>query len=247
MPTVKGTRQDDLIIEPRAQGSRVLRFFFFVFLLVAIAAGGYFSGYANSRLQIKNLRSERDALVSDLGALRASVASLREQLAIFEKGDEIDRRTSENLRETVSVLGLTVTQLEEEVAFYKSIMSPEDGEEGLKIHSVDIVPTDNPSQFHYSVVLAQVKTNSKTVRGRVLMAVSGSQAGENVTLPLASLSDEVDSEGPEYRFRYYQEISGNLLLPQDFIPEQIQIVLRPSGSQSNTVEAIRSWNSSGEV
>ena len=247
MPTVKGTRQDDLIIEPRAQGSRVLRFFFVIVLLAVIAGGGYFSGYANSRLQIKNLRSERDALVSDLGALRAREANLREQLAIFEKGDEIDRRTSEDLRETVATLGLTVTRLEEEVAFYKGIMSPEDGEAGLKIHSVDITPTDNPAEFHYSVVLAQVKTNSKTVRGRVQVAVTGIQDGETVTLPLAALSDEVDSDGPEYRFRYYQEISGGLRLPQDFIPEQVQVVLKPTGSQSKTVEVIRSWNSSGEV
>lgn len=247
MPNVKGSRQDDLIIERRSQGSRLFRFLFSVLLLVAVAVGGYFSGYANSRHQIKTLKTERDSLATDLGNSRASVAGLREQLAIFEKGDEIDRRTSEDLRETVTVLGLTVTRLEEEVAFYKGIMSPEEGEEGLKIHSVDITPTDNPSEYNYSVTLAQVKTNSNVVRGRVLLSVTGVQNGETMTLTLQSLSDEADSNGPEYKFRYYQEITGVLTLPEDFTPEQVQVVLRPSGSQAQTVEAIRSWNSSGEV
>ena len=247
MPTVKGSRQDDLIIERRSQGSRLFRFLFSVLLLVVFAAVGYFSGYANSRHQIKTLRTERDALAKDLGKSRASVAGLREQLAIFEKGDEIDRRTSEDLRETVTVLGLTVTRLEEEVAFYKGIMSPANGEEGLKIHSVDITPTDNPLEYNYSVVLAQVKTNSSQVRGRVVFSVTGLQNSETVTLFLPSLADDVDAEGPEYRFRYYQEISGVLTPPEDFTPEQVQVVLRPSGSQSQTTEVIRSWNSAGEV
>ena len=67
MPTVKGSRQDDLIIERRSQGSRLFRFLFSVLLLVVFAAVGYFSGYANSRHQIKTLRTERDALAKDLG------------------------------------------------------------------------------------------------------------------------------------------------------------------------------------
>lgn len=247
MPSVKGSRQDDLIIERRSQGSRLFRFLFSVLLLVAVAAGGYFSGYANSSHQVKTLKTERDALTKDLGKSRASVAGLREQLAIFEKGDEIDRRTSEDLRETVTVLGLTVTRLEEEVAFYKGIMSPEEGEEGLKIHSIDITPTDNPFEYNYSVTLAQVKTNSNLVRGRVILTVTGTQNGESVTLTLQSLSEDEDADGPEYRFRYYQEVSGLLTLPEDFTPEQVRVVLRPGGGQAQTVEVIRSWNSSGEV
>ena len=75
----------------------------------------------------------------------------------------------------------------------------------------------------------------------------GTQGGEKVILPLRDLDSGVADLGVKFRFRYFQEVKGTLNLPQQFVPEQVQVVLQSTGSKAQRVEESIEWPATGEA
>jgi len=58
---------------------------------------------------------------------------------------------------------------------------------------------------------------------------------------LRDISDDVQDYGIKYRFRYFQEIEGELVLPEGFVAESIEVILQTNGSKANRVEQVFPW------
>ena len=55
------------------------------------------------------------------------------------------------------------------------------------------------------------------------------------------VSEDVQDYGIKCRFRYCQEIGGELGLPEGFIAEGVEVVLPTNGSKANRVEQTFPW------
>ncbi|TNC91939.1 DUF6776 family protein [Thalassolituus sp.] len=247
MAVVKGSVQHELVIVKRAPGFRLWRFFWLLALIAGTAAGGYFYGYYDSRMQVRNLTTERDFLAGSLRKSEQTIDDLTQRVAILEKGGEVDRRAAEDFRETVRQLSDEVARLEQDVAFYKGIMAPGSGDKGLRVSKIDILPAERSDQYNYSVMLTQVVDNTSYIQGQAAINIVGVRDGEKVVVPLRDLDPTIEGLGVVFRFRYFQEIKGTLTVPANFIPEQMQVVLQSQGSNSQRVEETRLWTSEGEA
>ncbi len=76
---------------------------------------------------------ERDQLIEDLKTAEQDATSYNQRVLMLEKGGEVDRRSTEGLRQNMVDLRGQIATLQEEVAFYKGIMAPSSRKHDLRI------------------------------------------------------------------------------------------------------------------
>ena len=178
------------------------------------------SGYGGFILGGHRLDSqeERGAVVSRDRDESGDLAWFRE----LDLSRVVDAGANEQLRRTIKILGDRVHSLEEEVRFYRRLVAPMDDDAGFMIDRLDIARTRDPDRFVYTLVLTQAADRDGWIEGNLLIDVVGEQAGSPQSLSLAELSEE--SEYPmEFRFLYFEDLSGQMTLPAEFSPREIRV------------------------
>lgn len=242
MAVVKGSEQSYLVIHQYKPWQRFRRILYVLLLIVATAVGGFYFGASGSAERIETLTSTRDYLQVKLDEAEHTITNLSQRVNVLEKGGEVDRQATEGIRQTVKELKSQISTLEEEVAFYKGIMAPSSNDKGLRVSKIDLnVVPETPNNYKYSIMLTQVQDNSSYIAGLAAVNFIGLRDGERVIMPLRDLDDKVTELGVKFRFRYFQEVTGEISLPDNFIPEQVQVVLQSTGSKAQRVEQSVDW------
>ncbi|MDP2504732.1 DUF6776 family protein [Oceanobacter sp. 3_MG-2023] len=236
---VKGSSQDELVILSLEHPGRAPRpRFWILILLVFVAAGGFAAGWVGSYRLLDSLQTERDQLLRDLSRNEQTITELTQHVGILEKGGEVDRYAADSVRGSIRSLEQQVDDLERDVAFYKSIMDPDAVEKGLKIHGL-VFDSLGESRYRYQLMLTQVADNGNPVAGTATVNVVGKNSqGARQTVPLNQLDSGFTGR---FRFRYFQELSGELVLPDGFVPQTVNVVAQPTGKKSRRVEQTYDW------
>jgi hypothetical protein len=91
-------------------------------------------------------------------------------------------------------------------------------------------------------MLTQVGNNTNYLRGFVGINVLGVQKGEVTAYPLKELSSEINDVDIKFRYRYFQDFKGELILPEGFTPDQVQVIAQSVGSNSARIEKAYNWS-----
>lgn len=156
-------------------------------------------------------------------------------------GAEVDRKSLEDVRQEVIDLKAAIASLEEENQFYRNLMTPDGDTRGLSFGPVEIVQTERPRTYRYKVVVQQLATQHELLNGTLKFKVVGRQDGEAKVMALKELSSTIDSADIKLRFKYFQNVEGELVLPEGFEPERIELEARPAGSSSGVIEKRLTW------
>jgi hypothetical protein len=241
MVAVKGSKQEKMVVVPY----RPLRLFWLrvTVVLIALAAGGgaYFYGFHAGVLENGDARLERDELRHSVLAMQEENATLREQLLKIEQAGTVDQQALDSVQQTIVGLREKISQLEEDVLFYKQIMSPENAESGLVIGQVDLVATDVPGAIRYKMELKQQGNNENVINGHANVNILGMRNSQEISIPLYQLSATQLEEDIRLQFRYFQNIEGELMLPENFEPTKVQIMAVAEGNDAKTVEKSFGW------
>ena len=231
---------DKLILVKHRPGVRRKTRLFFVTALVVVAALGFSLGqYLSGSTQARAVAS-LDRLSLDYEALKTQEQALRQEVANLESGRAIDEVAKLQIQGTISDLKGSVSQLQKDVSFYKNIMAPSDNAKGLQVQKVEIKAEQGNSRYAYKIVLAQVADNKTYVNGVVAVNLIGMQAGKKEVLPLRDIS-ELKELGIKFRFRYFQDITGEFLLPEGFKPDGLQVVAQTKGKKASRLERSFDW------
>jgi hypothetical protein len=79
------------------------------------------------------------------------------------------------------------------------------------------------------------------------VSVVGTQGDTRRVLPLRDLSENVKDLGVRFRFRFFQNVSGEMVLPKGFKPEKIEIILQSTGRKAMRVEKNYEWSAQEAV
>jgi len=187
----------------------------------------------------------RGALNDQISALEKDNAIFRRDLALLRTSDRVDQEAYGQVSVELDDLQSQIAELNEELAFYRGIMSPTDGRSGLQIKAVQISPGTDSGNFNLRLILVQAGRHDSRVQGNVDFSIVGeSIAAENdelagpVTINLSQLTGETDKL--RYSFRYFQVLERDLGLPQGFEPKTIEISLS-GGRKGNEVSASFPW------
>jgi len=242
MARVKGSKQQRLIVVPHRPYVRFTRTVVALLLIGLSGAVGYWYGVSEGLL----LRDKAESVLAEVTqqyqekSERLDEASLL--IATLERGSDVDRQATEGTRQLVVDLQDQVAALEEENALYRGIMSPALTVGGVTIQDFSITPTSNPLRTRFKLMLTQVGDNKNFIQGFAGVTIIGEQAGEKKALLLNDVSEQIENTDIRFRYRYFQDVTGEIVLPEGFTPEQIYVVAQTSGSGSARVERYFTWN-----
>ena len=205
-------------------------------LYLAFELGRYESGYS-----LLDHRRERGALAEQLAEERGVSDELRRQLAIAETASEIDRATYTQVESTLGELQSKIQTQEEELVFYRGIVSPQDGVAGLRIQSLEVLPSDGEGRYLLRLLLVQAIVHSRRVAGAVKLQLEGAKDGQTVSFDAAELVAPGESYDMDYEFRYFQGLEAELSLPPGFEPQHVAVEIWPNEARAERINQTFDW------
>jgi hypothetical protein len=205
-------------------------------LYLAFELGRYRSGFS-----VFDSRRERDTLEQQLDQEQTASDELRRQLAIAETAGEIDRATYDQIKASLSDLEAQIQAQEEELVFYRGIVSPQDGVAGLRIQSLEVLPSDGEGRYLLRLLLVQAIVHSRRVSGAVKLRLEGMQAGQSTSFDIAELAVPGESYDMAYEFRYFQGLEAELALPAGFEPERVLVEIWPNEARAERINQTFEW------
>jgi len=243
MPNVvKGSKQEKMVVVPHRPWRGLLAILAIFSLLTAGIAGGYRYGLqeaSDSRIELAQLRQR-------VSEAEASNDSLRQQVATLDRAIVMDRQANDEIQGSIAELREYASQLEQDNAFYRQAMTSEFEDVGLVIGQMDLQSTEDARRFRYKFVLRQEEADGQYLTGHVKVDVVGERAGQKAVIALRDLSEEQELLDIKLRFRYFQDIEGELVLPADFEPRQIDISAVATAPMAKSISRSYNWVVEGE-
>ncbi len=243
MPNVvKGSKQEKMVVVPHRPGRRLLLVTLLALGVGGSAVGGFIYGYATTQRSQQSEQATQQELSGQLLAAEAENAELRRQVAILDRSSVMDQRATEEVQGTIRGLRERVAQLEQDVVYYRQVVSEETEDTGLIISQLDLDATRQSNRFRYKLVLRQQDADGDTfLTGHVNVNLVGSQGEEQQILALRDLSAEQDQLDIRLRFKYFQNIEGELVLPDNFVPDRLQIAAVSDEPIEKSINQNFSW------
>ena len=243
MPNVvKGSKQEKMVVVPHRPGRRLLLVTLLALGVGGSAVGGFIYGYATTQRSQQSEQATQQELSGQLLAAEAENAELRRQVAILDRSSVMDQRATEEVQGTIRGLRDRVAQLEQDVVYYRQVVSDETEDTGLIISQLDVDATRQSNRFRYKLVLRQQDADGDTfLTGHVNVNLVGSQGEEQQILALRDLSAEQDQLDIRLRFKYFQNIEGELVLPDNFVPDRLQIAAVSDEPIEKSINQNFSW------
>lgn len=241
MSDLKGSKQFSSVVVPYQPRKRQLLIVALLVLLVLVAGLAFWAGWRAVEVSYLNLLEERDQIALDRAEMQDELTSAKQEFQNLRLGSEVDRKAVDDIRATVREQKKTIAELNEEIGFYRGLMTPTDREKGLSIRGWELYPGSQPDVYQYKLVLQQLALKHSVLKGSVTVRVTGTENGVEVAYPLEQLA--IESEKPVFklRFKYFQNIEGELQVPAGFMPQRIDVVAKATSPKVARTEKHYSW------
>jgi len=206
-----------------------------VLLWVSFEYGRKVAGYdsADSSAYIEQLQAQ-------LEESQAEIIESNRRATMLERNSQIDDDASGQLTGVLAQAQNEVLELKKELSFYKSIVSPEQGNRSLAIQAIQLKQNEDGG-YYYKIMVSQRGQNDQFARGRIEVSIEGVNRGQPVTLQLAEVSK--DTKNPlKFGFKYFQNFEGVMILPNAFQPDLLNVKVIPSTGKIKTVDEQFAWS-----
>lgn len=248
---------DKLVIKPRLSSTtRLLIAGAAVIIVAGASVAGYLGGRGAVQIQLdsraqeidrlhdalQESREQREFLDAELAAARNKLEEMRRKLdetrsslTKVTRQLQIDQTAYRELREQLEESNEQINRLGSELNFYRSIISPSDGESGVKVQELRLDPTGTDRQYRYRLTLIQALDHEDSVKGVVRFEIKGSEQDSGRTVSVPGDGEEVISA----EFKYFRNLAGTFTLPEGFMPTGIRVIFE--GEEGGTVERDYPW------
>jgi len=244
MAAVKGSKLHQMVVVPYRPLYKAMNFIAFLFVMVVFGWLTYeFGNNQGLELKVEVVR-EKDLISKELGEAKALISEMRQEIANLTVGGEIDNQANEEVRQTIENQQNLLAAQNEEISFYKGVMLPNVANKGLRIERLD-VSSNVPGWVRYSLLLTQIVDKQDYVQGGVRISLLGQNNGQEETIQVSESSPN-KAGAIRFRFRYFQNITGELELPEGFVPREVMVVAQSSGLNAQRLEKTFDWLLKGD-
>ena len=192
-------------------------------LLSLLLVGWLVRGYADPGQG--QARSQLRTAERTVAQQKRQLDELNQRLTTLARSDQISRAANGELQSSLAERDEEIASLRADVAFYERLVGSTAQRKGLNVHSIEFAPTEAGS-WNYRAVLTQNLNRGAISQGQLRFSIDGVRAGKLATLDWGDLNQRDDAPGQDYSFRYFQELTGNVMLPKDFTPQHVRVSLR---------------------
>lgn len=221
---------------------------------IAIGVAGTLSAFKliNGSLASSSTTVEKADVKSDVKKLRFYY---EEKLAALEAESALNSATIESMQSMVAQEEKEKLSLKADLSFYKSLMNVENGKKGISLQTIHIEKLGSDQlnhRFRYKMVVQQKVLRHNLVTGKLRADIVARQMGKEVIYPLSTIKREVvkgelDSvavNSLHLRFKYFQILEGEFVLPKSVTPELVVINIAISKPKKLTIEEHLTWSAS---
>jgi len=173
-----------------------------------------------------------------------NIVELKQEVAILETNREIDRESYKEVEASLATLQAKIQEQRDAIAFYRGIVSPSDGNSGLRVQDLKFSRGKAEREFNVRLVLVQAMKHDRKVSGDVNLSIVGDQNGTETTYAYTQLVPEDADQSWPFSFRYFQNFDRQLVLPDGFTPEKITVEVRSRTRSISSIEESFAWATS---
>lgn len=212
--------------------------------VIALVAASIWLSYERGRhvagFDASDANQVIDSLQMEIETLQADLAESQRQAAMLERNSKIEDDTSGQLKKTLTDAQNEVLELKKELAFYKSIVAPEQGKPTLVVQTIQL-KKDVAGDFDYKIMVSQQGRNDRFARGTMEVNIEGTNQGAKQVLALTDVSDDA-SKPMNFGLKYFQNFTGKLTLPEGFVAKSMRVKLKPRSKTLDSVDEKFPWD-----
>ena len=213
-------------------------------LLGLVIAIGYLTfefGRIKGGYDVVDAASERGLYEDRIAELNDEIVALKQEVSLLETHRDIDREAYKEVESSLLELQSKILEQRDALAFYRGIVSPDDGKPGLRVQDLTLTRGEVEREYNLRLILVQAMQHDRKVSGDVNLSIVGIQSGVETTYALADLLPQsADAEWP-FSFRYFQHFERQLVLPDGFTPERIRVEVRSKTRAISSIEEEFPW------
>ena len=172
-------------------------------------------------------------------ALLAQVDDLKQQIANLQRAAQVNEVATRSLRGTLAQREEELNGLRTDLGFYSRLVGGDAQRQGLKLQEVKLQPIVGSRGWNLDLSLTQNAKRGDEVSGNALVSVEGLRGDKVARLDWPALGDAAQKDGLPFRFTYFQQLHGTIVLPPDFRPTRLRIRIQPSSGAP--VERAVAW------
>jgi hypothetical protein len=178
---------------------------------------------------------------SELIRARETIDTLEADLDVVQTRYAVDRQALEMVRRDIASQKEQIANLEEGIGFYRGLMAPGEIAQGLSLRRPELIPQEEPATYAFRIIAQQDAQKHQLLKGELSAEVFGQLFNQQVSYPLAQLSEDLENNVVALRFRYFQSVEGVLTLPEGFEPQGISIVATVSSPHKSEASERFVW------
>lgn len=188
--------------------------------------------------------TERQVLAEKASRLEVENRGLNVRVAELEMARRLDRDAYGQIERTLGDLQSQLAHQTDDLAFYRSIVSPADGIQGLRIQRFEVTQGAKPREFMMKLTLVQAMKHESVVAGLVQIEVKGMQRDKPTHYAIGDLQGKPGARLP-FSLRYFQTIEETVTLPEGFEAFETQVTVT-SGKLRFPMQQSFNWKVGGE-
>ena len=216
-------------------------------LVVFAVVGGYLV-YEFGRIQagydLVDAASDRHEYEQRIDGLEDEISALKEQIALLETHSDIDREAYREVEASLTELQAKIQEQRDAIAFYRGIVSPADGNKGLRVQDLKLTRGKKEREYNIRLVLVQALKHDRKVSGNVNLTIEGDLDGVEKTFSYAELLPEESEAAWAFSFRYFQDFNRPVVLPDGFTPERVNVEVQSRTRSISSIEESFAWTTS---
>jgi hypothetical protein len=217
-----------LVVRYHAPQRRRVLWVVAVIVLTILVYGSYEWGRFDGGYSVFAMFQERRDRSAEMMALKEQVTTLRAKITGAETSRTVEHQSYADVERTLLDLQAQLQKQRDELAFYRGIVSPEDGVGGLRIQRVDAVHDAGEGRYKLRLVLMQSMRQDSMISGTVKIELVGERDKQATRLTLTDMSATRQTNEVPFSFRYFQNIEQEVALPAGFTPTSIDIEVKSS-------------------
>jgi len=217
------------------------RIWIVVGLVVLLLLVMFLVGRAYQSHELSQLKLKLQTLQSRIEEVEQRNASLVKKNARLESTSRIEHDAYEKVNRSLVVLQKKLLDMKEQLVFYQGIVSPEQLSLGVNIQSFELNKKNDLGLYSYKLVLSKRGKSNKFVKGRFDLLVKGQSNGKQQDLSLKQIKQGFKGKDTKFSFRYFQVFEGDMLLPGQFEPYDIQLKINPTTKKLKPFSETFSW------
>ena len=215
-------------------------------VLVAVISGYliYEFGRIQAGYDLVDAASERRTYEQHIGELEDEISALKEKIALLETHRDIDREAYREVEASLTELQAKIQEQRDAIAFYRGIVSPVDGNKGLRVQDLKLTRGRNEHEYNIRLVLVQALEHDRKVSGNVKLTIEGDLDGVEKTFSYAELLPDDADAAWAFSFRYFQDFNRQVVLPDGFTPLRVNVEVQSRTRSISSIEESFAWTTS---